>query len=75
MKREGWPGTYEAPASASQSQSARIAFAYSATERPTEVYLADSPDKLAQARPITSFNKLFTERDLPQGQALSLDLR
>ncbi len=65
VKREGWAGTYEIPAAASQSQSTRIAFAYSAIERPTEVYIADGPDKLAQARPITSFNKLFTERDLP----------
>src|SRR6202049_2445089 len=62
VKREGWAGTYEIPAAASQSQSTRIAFAYSATERPTEVYITDGPGKLAQARPITSFNKLFTER-------------
>ena len=70
LKREGWPGAYEIPAAASQfpSQSSRIAFGYSATERPTEVYIADGPDKLAQARPITSFNKLFTERDLPQAK-------
>jgi len=65
VKREGWAGTYEIPSAAAQSQSSRIAFAYSATVRPTEVYIADGPDKLAQARPITSFNKLFTERDLP----------
>jgi dipeptidyl aminopeptidase/acylaminoacyl peptidase len=65
VKREGWAGTYEIPSAAAQSQSTRIAFAYSAIERPTEVYIADGPDKLAQARPITSFNKLFTERDLP----------
>ena len=63
VKREGWAGTYETPAAASQSS--RIAFAYSATARPTEVYIADGPGKLAQARPITSFNKLFTERELP----------
>src|ERR1700675_4398450 len=68
VKREGWAGTYEIPAAASQSQSSRIAFAYSATERPTEVYIADGPGKLAQARPITSFNKLFTERELPQAK-------
>jgi dipeptidyl aminopeptidase/acylaminoacyl peptidase len=68
VKREGWAGTYEGPAAASQSQSTRIAFAYSATERPTEVYVAEGPDKLAQARPITSFNKLFTERDLPKAK-------
>ncbi len=68
VKPEGWPGTYEHPAAAAQSQNSRIAFAYSATTRPTEVYLADGVDKLAQARPITSFNKLFTERDLPQAK-------
>jgi acylaminoacyl-peptidase len=66
VKREGWAGTYEAPAAASQGS--RIAFAYSATERPTEVYIADGPDKLAQARPITAFNKLFTERELPKAK-------
>lgn len=68
VKREGWPGTYESPAAAAQSQSTSIAFAYSATERPTEVYIADGPDKVTQARPITSFNKLFTERDLPKAK-------
>ncbi len=66
VKREGWPGTYEVPAAALQGS--RVAFAYSATERPTEIYIADGPDKLAQARPITSFNKLFTERDLPKAK-------
>ena len=68
VKREGWSGTYADPAAAPQPQSSRIAFAYSATERPTEIYIADGPDKLAQARPITAFNKLFTERDLPQAK-------
>jgi len=74
LKREGWAGTYEVPAAASQSQSQSqsqstlIAFAYSATARPTEVYIADGPDKLVQARPITSFNQLFAERDLPMAK-------
>ena len=31
--------------------------------------MADSVDKLSSAKPITSFNKLFTERDLPKGKA------
>ena len=66
VKREGWPGTYEKPAAGLRSP--RIAFAYSTIERPTEIYVADSPDKLATARPITSFNKLFSERDLPQAK-------
>jgi acylaminoacyl-peptidase len=66
VKRDGWAGTYSDPSTARQAQ--RIAFLYSATERPTEVYVADGPDKLAQARPITAFNKLFTERDLPKAK-------
>jgi dipeptidyl aminopeptidase/acylaminoacyl peptidase len=44
-----------------------VAFVYSSLERPTEIYLADNPS-LQNARPITSFNKLFTERALPQGK-------
>ncbi len=66
VKREGWPGTYEDPAAAQNSP--RIAFAFSTTERPTEIYLADGPDKISSARPITAFNKLFTERDLPKAK-------
>jgi dipeptidyl aminopeptidase/acylaminoacyl peptidase len=66
VKRDGWPGRYEDPAAAPKS--ARLAFVYSAFERPAEVYIADGPDKLAQARPITAFNKFFAERDLPKGK-------
>ena len=66
VKREGWAGTYELPAAATQAS--RIAFAYSSTVKPTEIYVADGPDKIVQAQPITSFNKLFTERDLPQAK-------
>src|SRR5260221_399785 len=68
VKRAGWAGTYETPAAAAQSQNTRLAFVYSATERPAEVYIAEGPDKLAQAQPITSFNKLFTERELPRAK-------
>ena len=66
VKREGWSGTYELPAAAAQTS--RIAFGYSSTLKPTEIYLADGPNKIAQAQPITSFNKRFTERDLPQAK-------
>jgi len=66
VKHEGWAGHYEIPAAAKQG--ARVAFAYSSIERPIEVYLAEGPDKLAQARPITSFNKVFAERDLPKAK-------
>ena len=62
----GWTGTY-GPVSIAQS-SPRVAFVYSSLEHPAEIYLAESSDKLQQARAITSFNKLFTERELPKGK-------
>ena len=65
-KLDGWPGTY-AHVSAAPASS-RIAFTYSEVDKPTEVYIADSAAQLSTARPITSFNKLFTERDLPKGK-------
>ncbi len=65
-KLDGWPGTYAHAVTASNSP--RIAFTFSEVDKPTEVYIADSADKLSAARPITSFNKLFTERDLPKGK-------
>jgi acylaminoacyl-peptidase len=65
-KRSNWPGTYEHVASADHAP--RIAFVYSSLEKPAEVYIADSIDKLSDARPVTSFNKLFTERDLSKGK-------
>ena len=65
-KQSGWSGTYEHIETAASSP--KIAFVYSALQKPNEVYLADSADKLQDARPITSFNKLFSERDLPQGK-------
>jgi|HubBroStandDraft_4_1064222.scaffolds.fasta_scaffold01333_13 dipeptidyl aminopeptidase/acylaminoacyl peptidase len=65
-KLDGWPGTYGRATTATNSP--RIAFTYSEVDKPTEVYLADSVDGLNVARPITSFNKLFTERDLPKGK-------
>src|ERR1035438_8039987 len=52
-KLEGWPGTYGHAATATNSP--RIAFTYSEVDKPTEVYIADSADMLATARPITSF--------------------
>ncbi|MGB9073534.1 MAG: prolyl oligopeptidase family serine peptidase [Terriglobales bacterium] len=66
VKRDGWAGRYEIPASSVKSP--RIAFVHSTIEQPTEVYIADGPDKLSEARPITSFNQLFTQRDLPKAK-------
>ena len=65
-KLNGWQGTYENLSTTLHSP--RVAFVYTSLTKPEEVYLAESADKLDQARPITAFNKLFTERDLPQGK-------
>jgi dipeptidyl aminopeptidase/acylaminoacyl peptidase len=65
-RQRGWDGTYARLSTATHSS--RVAFLHSSLDRPTEIYLADSIDKLDQARPITSLNRLFTERDLPQGK-------
>ena len=61
-----WQGTYEGISASSHSP--RVAFVYTSLTKPAEVYLADSAAKLDQARPITFFNKLLSERDLPQGK-------
>ena len=66
QKKDGWAGTYDRVAGAGNST--RLALVYSSLGKPTEVYLAESADKLAEARPITAFNRLFSERDLPQGK-------
>ncbi len=62
-----WPGTYAQISTAMHSP--KIAFIYSSLGKPDEIYLAESAAQLDQARPITSFNHLFTERDLPQGKS------
>jgi dipeptidyl aminopeptidase/acylaminoacyl peptidase len=68
-KLNGWPGAYDVlESSPSATQTSRLAFTYSSIDHPAEIYLADAPDKLASARAITSFNRLFTERDLPQAK-------
>ena len=60
------PGSYAQIATAPHSP--RVALVYSSLGKPQEVYLADSSDKLDQARPITSFNKKLADADLPQGK-------
>lgn len=66
VKQAGWPGTYDAIVAATNSS--RIAVIHSAIDRPVEVYLASDISRLAQAQPVTAFNKVFTERDLPQAK-------
>src|SRR5271157_1340831 len=62
----GRKGTYEDVSTGSRTL--RVVFVYSSLTAPAEVYLAEGPNLLEKARPITAFNKLFTERDLPQGK-------
>lgn len=65
-KLSGIAGAYRSIAAALHSQ--RIAFVHSAIEEPSEVYLSDGRDGLQSARPITSFNRMFTQRDLPRAK-------
>jgi dipeptidyl aminopeptidase/acylaminoacyl peptidase len=65
-KLNGWDGTYDAVATAPHS--GRVALIHSTLQKPTEVYLAEGIDQLQTARPLTSFNQVFTERDLPKGK-------
>ena len=62
---KGWPGTYEQVATALHSP--RVAVVYSSMQRPTEVYLADSLDRMESARPLTALNELLTQRAMPEG--------
>ena len=65
-KLNSWSGTYDQISAAQHSP--RIAFIYSSLQKPAEVYLAESPDKLNEARPITGLNKNLADKDLPQGK-------
>jgi dipeptidyl aminopeptidase/acylaminoacyl peptidase len=60
-----WPGTYGDFSLAKKSS--RVAFIYSSLKHPTEVYIADSLEKIGAAHAITSFNQSFNERALPKG--------
>lgn len=63
-KLSGVAGSYGAIVTASKTP--KILFTHSAIDEPGEVYVAEDAAHLAQAKPITQFNKLFTERALPQ---------
>jgi len=63
VKQPGRPGTYERLSAAAHAT--RVAFVHSTLTEPPEVYFGDS---VTDAQPITSFNRLFTERALPEGR-------
>jgi dipeptidyl aminopeptidase/acylaminoacyl peptidase len=60
------PGTYAETSTAPHSK--KVAFAFSSLGKPQEIYLAESAEKIDQARPITSFNEKLAQADLPQGK-------
>ena len=63
VKEPGRPGTYERISAAAHAM--RVAFVHSTLTEPPEVYFGDG---VLDARPITSFNRLLTERTLPEGR-------
>lgn len=65
-KLKAWPGTYARISTATHSP--KFAFTYSSLGKPEEIYLADSPEHLDQARQITHFNQALAEKELPQGK-------
>ena len=62
-----WPGTYSNISTTADSP--RVVFAFSRVNQPIELYLAEDLNRLAEAKPITSFNRLFTERALPEAKS------
>jgi dipeptidyl aminopeptidase/acylaminoacyl peptidase len=70
VRQTGWNGTYENLAIASAgNNSSTIVFIHSSYEKPQEVYFINNVQQLTMAQVITNENKLFTERNLPQGKS------
>lgn len=67
-KIPGVAGSYARVVTATHSP--RLLLLHSATDEPGEVYIADDAAHLANAKPITHFNQLFTQRALPQGKTV-----
>lgn len=68
IKQNGWNGSYQNLATASNSNSSTIVFIYSSYQTPLEVYFTNSIDQLNEAQVLTNENELFTTRNLPQGK-------
>ncbi|CAF4942555.1 unnamed protein product, partial [Rotaria sp. Silwood2] len=67
IHHNGWNGTYRSIVSSRNTNS--IAYVYSSFEKPMEVYFINNIAQLQSSLAITNFNRLFTERDLPQAKA------
>ena len=63
VKEPGRPGTYERISAAARAP--RVAFVHSTLTEPPEVYIGEG---LTDARPVSQFNRLFTQRALPEGR-------
>ena len=63
VEQPGRPGTYERLSAAARVS--KVAFVHSTLTEPPEVYVGES---VADAHAITSFNRLLTQRALPEGQ-------
>lgn len=63
-KISGFAGSYAAFVTARNTP--KLLFVHSAIDEPGEVYVAQDAEHLADAKPITHFNELFTERALPR---------
>jgi pimeloyl-ACP methyl ester carboxylesterase len=66
ISHNGWDGTYESISLSKRTSP--IAFVYSSFGSPKEVYFIDNIDQLHRAKAITSENKIFTQRNLPQAK-------
>jgi dipeptidyl aminopeptidase/acylaminoacyl peptidase len=63
-RQTGVRGTFETFSVSEKSP--RIAAVFSSAERAPEVYLAENAAALANAKPITNFNQIFSQRALPE---------
>ncbi|CAF1145047.1 unnamed protein product [Adineta steineri] len=61
----GFVGTYASIVSSS-NPNCSIAFVYSESQLPMEIYCANNINDLSSAKQITNENELFTQRNLPQ---------
>lgn len=65
-KQPGQAGTYELFSGARHG--AAVAFVYSSLQSPAEVYFAEDPSQIRDARRITSFNQTLAQDELPRGK-------
>lgn len=65
-RQPGQAGTYESFSAAGHGSA--VAFVYSSLQSPAEVYFAEDPSQIREARRITSFNQTLAQDELPEGE-------